>query len=233
MSQLPVAIPKQPAMKPAEDYYFLRRAGIGFIEQMGSRLWTDYNAHDPGVTILEALCYVITDLAYRTGWKIQDLLTPPTPSKDPARPFPNQSFFTAREILTVNPWTMDDFRRLLIDLDRGAIDLGGESVDFDGIRNAWVFCKKCACDAYYYAWCEEDQLTLALSYRKPANPSLTPKKVEPVGLYEILLELEANPELGDLNERKIEYRYNVFDPEGEPHPVIMELRFPKWGLEKW
>jgi hypothetical protein len=220
-------------MNPAEDYYFLRRTGIGFIEQMGSRLWTDYNTHDPGVTILEALCYAITDLAYRTGWKIQDLLTPPTPSPDPAQPFPNQSFFTAREILTVNPWTTNDFRRLLIDLDRGAIDLDGETVDFDGIRNAWVFCKQCACDAFYYAWCEEDQATLTLSYLKPGNPRLMPKKVEPLGLYEILLELEANPELGDLNERKIEYRYNVFDPEGEPHPVVMELRFPKWGLEKW
>jgi hypothetical protein len=233
MSKLPDVILKQPVMKPAEDYYFLRRTGIGFIEQMGSRFWTDYNTHDPGVTILEALCYAITDIAYRTGWKIQDLLTPPTPATDPARPFPNQSFFTAREILTVNPWTTDDFRRLLIDLDRGAIDLDGESVGFDGIRNAWVFCKKCACDAFYYAWCEEDQLTLTLSYRKPANPLLSPKKVEPLGLYEILLELEANPELGDLNERKIEYKYNVFDPEGEPHPVVMELRFPKWGLEKW
>jgi len=232
MSQLPVTIPKQPDMKPAEDYYSLRRKGIGFIEQMGSRLWTDYNTHDPGVTILEALCYAITDLAYRTGWNIQDLMAPLTPSADPAQPYPNQSFFTAREILTVNPWTTNDFRRLLIDLDRGVIDLDGEPVYFDGIRNAWVFCKKCACEAYYYAWCEIGQETLRLSYQKP-NDSLKPVKVAPLGLYDILLELEADPELGDLNERKIEYRYTVFDSEGEPHSVIMELRFPKWGLEKW
>ncbi|MGE0275626.1 MAG: hypothetical protein AB7G68_03675 [Nitrospiraceae bacterium] len=214
MSQLPVTIPKQPQVRPAEDYYRLRREGIGHIEQMGSALWTDYNTHDPGVTILEALCYAITDLAYRTGWDIQDLLAPASPSADPAHPFPNQPFFTAREILTVNPWTADDLRLLLIDLDM--------------IRNAWVFCKACACDVYYYAWCEKDHLVL--SYHKPTDPLLQAKKVEPQGFYEVLLDLESDPALGDLNDRKLEQTYNVFDSEGKPHTVILELRFPDWGL---
>ena len=212
MSQLPATIPRQPELKPAEDYYRLRREGIGFIEQMGSRLWTDYNTHDPGITILEALCYAITDLAYRTGWDIKDLMAPANPPADLDDPFPNQTFFTARNILTVSPWTPDDFRRLLIDLEQ--------------VRNAWVFCKQCACDVHYYAWCEADQLML--SYQKSAQA----EKVEPLGLYEVLLELEADPELGDLNDRKIEYRYDVFDSDGHPHPVILELRFPEWALEK-
>lgn len=213
MSQLPLTILKQPQLKPAEDYYRLRREGIGHIEQMGSALWTDYNTHDPGVTTLEALCFAITDLAYRTGWEIPDLLAPATPS-DPTHPFPNQPFFTAREILTVNPWTPEDLRRLLIDLER--------------IRDTWVFCKTCACDVYHYAWCEKDQLVL--SYQKPTNPLLQAKKVEPHGFYEILVELESDPELGDLNDRKLEQTYNLFDSEGKPHPVTLELRFPDWGL---
>ena len=29
--------------------------------------WTDVNVHDPGVTVLEVLCYAITDLQYRNG----------------------------------------------------------------------------------------------------------------------------------------------------------------------
>jgi len=213
MSQLPTTIPKRPQLKAAQDYYRLRREGIGHIERMGSALWTDYNTHDPGVTILESLCYALTDLAYRTGWDIQDLLASATPAADPTHPFPSQPFFTAREILPVNPWTPDDFRRLLIDLDT--------------IRNAWVFCKQCACDVYYYAWCEKDQLVL--SYQKPANPLLQAKKVEPLGFYEVLLELENDPELGDLNDRKLEQTYNVFDSEGKPHSVVLELRFPDWG----
>ncbi len=217
MSKPTATIPKKPALKPADDYYRLRREGIGFIEQMGSRLWTDYNTHDSGITILESLCYAMTDLAYRTGWDIRDILTTETSPSDTSQPYPQQAFFTAREILTVNPATPDDFRRLLIDLDR--------------VRNAWVFCKECGCDQGYYAWCEDDQLVL--SYRKPQNPSLAYSTVDPLGLYDVLLELESDPDLGDLNDRKIEHRYTVFDADNRAHPVTMELRFPEMELEKW
>ncbi|MDD5268363.1 MAG: hypothetical protein PHO08_14750 [Methylococcales bacterium] len=192
MSQKPETIQKNPVLKPAEDYYRLRKEGIGFIAEMGSRLWTDYNTHDPGITILEALCYAITDLAFRTAWDIKDILAPKTKAPDAKQPFPDQPFFTARDILTVNPSTSDDFRRLLIDCDL--------------VRNAWVFCKAFTCD-------------------------LNSKTVELLGLYEILLELEADPELGDLNDYKVEHNYPLFDLEGIPHPVTLELRFPKWGLE--
>jgi hypothetical protein len=219
MSQKPVVIPKQPVLKPAEDFYGLRREGIGFIEQVGSRLWTDYNVHDPGITILEALCYALTDLAYRIGWDIKDILTlsPPPSGTDPLSPFPDQAFFTAREILSVNPCTPDDFRRLLIDLDL--------------VRNAWVSPKDCACDLSYYAWCEKDELKL--SYQPPADPQLLAQKVAPLGLYEVLLELEADPNLGDLNDRKIEHTYTTFDADGHMHPVTLELRFPKWERQNW
>ena len=94
MSQSPKTIAKLPVLEPAEDFYRLRREGIGFIEQMGSARWTDYNTHDPGITTLEALCYAITDLAYRTGWDIKDILTPETASSDPDQPYANQAFFT-------------------------------------------------------------------------------------------------------------------------------------------
>lgn len=215
MSDQPLNIPKQPALKPAEDYYRLRREGIGFIEQMGSRQWTDYNLHDPGITILEALCFAITDLAYRTGWDIQDLLMPSKAPPDPEEPYPNQPFFPARKILTNNPLTPDDFRRLLIDLN--------------GVRNAWVYCKQCACDQSYYAWCEEDQLKISTS--RPSNLLLHSHEIKPLGLYEVLLELEADPVFGDMNDRKIEETYFVFD-DGKPHPVVLECRFPDWKLEQ-
>ncbi len=210
MSQSPVTIPKQPVLRPAEDFYRLRREGIGFIEQMGSRLWTDYNLHDPGITMLEALAYAITDLAYRTGWDIEDLLAPA-----PGKVAPDQAFYTARRILTINPWTPDDFRRLLLDLPQ--------------VRNAWVFCKKCACDLHYYAWCDEFK-QLQLSFDRTAGLKFSPKKIETLGLYEALLELESDPVLGDLNDRKIEQTVFVYDSEGQPHPLTLELRFPDWEL---
>lgn len=208
-----ITIPKQPVLKPACDYYSLRREGIGLIEKMGSRLWTDYNTHDPGITILEAFCYAITDLAYRTGWDIKDLLTAKIPSSDPSQPYPHQAFFPAREILTINPATPDDFRRLLIDLEM--------------VRNAWVFCKNIASEPSYYAWCKDNQLQLSCT--PPDNITGEPKPVSPRGLYEALLELESEPELGDLNDRKIEHIFTVNDSDGS-YPVTLELRFPEIGL---
>ena len=160
MNQIVKPLPKNPVRDPAQDFYQLRREGIGFIEQMASRYWTDYNTHDPGITTLEALCYAITDLAYRIGWDIRDILAPATASPDPSQPYPHQAFFTAREILTVNPTTVADFRRLLIDLAQ--------------VRNAWLICKQCACDVSYFAWCDQDKDELLLAYEKPANVTPAP-----------------------------------------------------------
>ncbi len=208
MTQASKMLQKNPELEAGQDFYRLRREGIGFIAQMGSPKWTDYNVHDPGITILEALCYAITDLSYRIGWNIEDILAP-----KPASPYPNQAFFTARKILTVNPVTPDDFRRLLIDLAR--------------VRNAWILCKDCACDSSYFAWCENDKLTL--SYARPATVTTPAVEVSPRGLYEALLELESDSELGDLSDRKIEYRRVSHDTNGA-HTIIVELRFPDLSL---
>ncbi len=152
MSSGSVTIPRTPVLPAGMDYLGLRREAIGDLSRLGSRQWTDYNTHDPGITLLEALLYTITDLSYRSRWEIRDLLV-----NAPAQPFP-----TAREVLTANPVTPDDYRRLLIDLD--------------GVRNAWLACKQCACG--------ED---IALVR----------------GLYDIRVELESDDLVGDLNDRVI------------------------------
>src|SRR5678815_1638537 len=111
MSQSSKVLVKNPALEPAQDFYRLRRDGIGFIEQVGSRWWTDYNLHDPGITILEALCYAITDLAYRTEFPITDLLCNETGAIN----FTGNSFFGKEYILTTNPVTVNDFRKVILD----------------------------------------------------------------------------------------------------------------------
>ena len=47
------------------DFAALRTEGIRLLQELCGRSWTDYNLHDPGVTILEQLCYALTDLMYR------------------------------------------------------------------------------------------------------------------------------------------------------------------------
>jgi hypothetical protein len=187
-----VPVPPAPGGRPAgdppaaQDFYLLRRAGIGHIQQAGSDHWTDYNTHDPGISILESVAYAITDLAYRTSFPIEDILASSGSSASAADPYPDQTFYSARRILTVNPVTADDVRRLLIDAGP--------------VRNAWVACTSCGCDT-------------------------------PRGLYDILLELEADPVLGDLNDRKIVRRRTV-EAGGRVRPLTIEVRFPAWPLAR-
>jgi hypothetical protein len=105
---------------PAEDYVALRKQGFKYIEQTGSAIWTDYNNSDPGITILEAVCYAITDLAYRTGFEVKDLLAPEKLTADTWK----QIFYTAKQILHNSALTINDYRKLIIDIK--------------GVRNAWI-----------------------------------------------------------------------------------------------
>lgn len=115
----PVTISNTQPAHPGMDYAFLRQEGIKLIEKLASTHWSDYNAHDPGITILEAWCYALTDLSYRLNFEIEDLLAFPTSESD--RP---PLFLSARESLTTQPLTINDYRKLLIDID--------------GINNAWL-----------------------------------------------------------------------------------------------
>ncbi len=115
-----ITLSKENPLLPAEDYVALRKQGFNQIEKLGSDLWTNYNNSDPGITILEAVCYAITDLGYRTEFEIKDLLAPEKLTDTTW----NEIFYTARKILHNTPLTLSDYRKLIIDID--------------GVRNAWI-----------------------------------------------------------------------------------------------
>ena len=56
------------------DYDFLRREVIANTQNISGDIWTDYNAHDPGVTILEQFVYALTDISFRTNLDIETIL---------------------------------------------------------------------------------------------------------------------------------------------------------------
>lgn len=56
------------------DFDQLRDQALARLQALAGGRWTDYNAHDPGLTLLEALCYALTDLGYRAGYAMPDLL---------------------------------------------------------------------------------------------------------------------------------------------------------------
>ena len=101
------------------DFDVLRKEGIEYLGKLGGKLWTDHNVHDPGITILEVLCYALLDLGYRTNLPVKDILT--CSQTDSAT---DNNFFTQSAILSCNPLTILDLRKLLIDIK--------------GVRNAWL-----------------------------------------------------------------------------------------------
>ncbi len=116
-TKLPIPALNTPGI--TTDFDLLREAGIAHIANLSGNLWTDFNSHDPGITILEVLSYALTDLGFRTDFPLQDLLAS-APEEDASK-----QFFTAAEILPSNPITSNDLRKILIDIPE--------------IKNAWFF----------------------------------------------------------------------------------------------
>ena len=197
----PITIPKLSLTETDPlSYTELRNQGVDYIISLGSKFWTDFNIHDPGITLLEALCYALTDLSYRNKFPVADLLaTPPSVPFDPER----QGFFTARKILTVNPWTPLDYRKLLIDIV--------------GLKNAWIFCKQCPCEMFLYANCTEGRLV----YEETEHP------VTIKGLYDVLLEFDEES-VGDLNSGKVKYNFIFPTGVGTTATALIEMRLPSW-----
>lgn len=117
MSSLP-SISGLPPAHISMDYARLREAGMRYLERMAGPLWTDFNAHDPGITMLEVLCYAITDLGYRASLPVEDLLSDGEPASL------RRHFLTAARALPLAPVTELDYRKLLLDIP--------------GVQNVWL-----------------------------------------------------------------------------------------------
>jgi hypothetical protein len=141
------------------DYATLRQQGIQLLERYNGGQWTDFNAHDPGITILEQLCYALTDLGYRTAYQIPDLLA--SGGGDPYA-----SLHPPAAILTSYPVTPTDLRRLALDVR--------------GVKNAWVETLDADTTALSYL--------PAKGELRLVTPELSAQPVALRGLYRVLVE---------------------------------------------
>lgn len=180
----PVHITKNPDLEPSQDYAFLREKGMKHIEHFSSELWTDFNPHDPGTTMMELLCYAITDLGYRTGYDMKELLA------DQSAPGNGQQFHTARDILTTKPVTEHDFRKLLIDVE--------------GVKNAWLQPLEETTPPLYLN-------TRKGKWEEESDDENT--RINLLGLYDVTLELDEDEEAGDLNKFSFETSIDTEDNE--------------------
>lgn len=159
-----ISISRNTSSRDDLDFSFLKQLGMEYIEKYGRQIWTDYNSHDPGITMLEVLCYAITDLGYRINLPIEDLLVS---SKETSNPL-EQQFIKAEQILPCKPVTANDYRKLFIDID--------------GIKNAWI--KPFEKTVYVNT---KDKL---LSYSTFEIENKYRKDFQIKGLYEVLLDFD-------------------------------------------
>jgi hypothetical protein len=184
------------------DYAFLRQEGIRLLERLAGAQWTDFNAHDPGITILEQLCYALTDLAYRTGYEIKDLLADGGAGLYDA-------LYSPAEVLSTSPVTPADLRKVLLDLE--------------GVRNAWVEPVERAESALYYDASDQGLYLGSAPHRAP---------VALRGVYRVLIDADGSvpkPQLILAVEERLRACRSlgdVFEPPQilDPLPIMISAR---------
>ena len=193
----------------AQNWADLRALGLEQIQAQSGKTWTNHNGSDPGISIMEVLAYGITDLAYRNGFEVRDVLTRP----DGLLGQPSETgLFPAQEVLTTSPVTIADHRRLLLRIEN--------------VRNAWLdpMTDPDEPDNYrlsetpIYADCLADSLSHnALNAAGEAN-----HEVKVSGLYRVLVELEIDDRLGSLNETALEVTFQAGPLKG----LIASIDYP-------
>lgn len=101
----------RPPENPGMDFERLKAEVLRWVQELSGTLWTDYNEHDPGVTIIEQLCFALTELSYRAEVPIADLLTYDHGDLDADR----HALYAPRDAFPCAPVSANDYRRLLVD----------------------------------------------------------------------------------------------------------------------
>ena len=107
----------------SQDFKLLKKEGLAYIQQYSGNEWTNLNAVDPGVTILDQVCFALTELGYCNDFSITDILTDPDGKLQV-----KDQFYLPETILSTSPLTITDYRKYLID-------------GIDAVKNA-IICKE-------------------------------------------------------------------------------------------
>ncbi len=114
-------VPDDIGLARGMDFAALKDEGVALAQAYSGSIWTDYNEHDPGVTILEQLCYALTELSYRAALPVADILAGRGEGENGLAGL----FHRPSRILPAEPATRIDYRRLLLDR-------------VPGLANAWL-----------------------------------------------------------------------------------------------
>ncbi|SLM64550.1 MULTISPECIES: hypothetical protein [Dickeya] len=109
-----------PAQDP-DNLASLLRDALAEVQRLSGQRWSDYNRHDPGVTLLELLCFALSDLIYRTDFALPDYLTRPDGTLD----YVAQGLMLPEQIFPARPSTRQDYQHAILS-------------HFSDIEHVWV-----------------------------------------------------------------------------------------------
>lgn len=213
------------------DFKYLRQKALDYAQALAGDHWTDYNEHDPGITLLEQFCFALTELVFKTQTPIQNLLA------DPKLGRMNKTLLALLEpqdILSCYPVTVDDYRKVIFDEVKGVLNVWLEPLQTAAYSQKGLYVVKLQAAPYlkndeagcarileesknvyskYRNLCEDvsdihvlDELPIAFSCQIQTNEKRTVEDILADILF--ILDNHLTPELRFYSFEEISKRYN-------------------------
>ncbi len=93
-------------------YERLRRQSVDMLQRLSGERWTDYNAHDPGVTMLDLLNNALEELRYKLDFPLPDYLVDRSTGRIP---FDRMGLLPFDDLLRDSIVTPHDYEKLMVD----------------------------------------------------------------------------------------------------------------------
>ncbi|WP_163411030.1 hypothetical protein [Flavobacterium ajazii] len=179
-----------------QNFSFLKNEAMTYIQKHVGSEWTNFNPSDPGMTILDQFCYALTELGYCIDFSIPDILTDSNGTIE----IKNQ-FYLPNEILTTAPYTIDDYKKYLIDgiedvFNINIICYNNNIFPFNKVYQVYLYVNPDIADPIQIAGICKSAFYLLNKSRNLGEIFNEPVALQPVNCWiggRIELEKEANP----------------------------------------
>jgi len=91
-------------------YEQLQSRSLEMLQQLSGNIWTDFNEHDPGVTILDVLNYALLESKYRMNFRFEEYLANPVLG---VVDYPAMGLLNGDELFTPSTVTPQDYENLI------------------------------------------------------------------------------------------------------------------------
>lgn len=119
------------------NYEALVAEALQLVQKLSGSVWTDFNVHDPGVTLLEEIVFAITELGYKTNFDIEDYLA----SKDNVIDLQREALFTPDQVDVPGVATLCDYSSLFSQKMEGVSSVKFLECD-NGVYNVCIYALK-------------------------------------------------------------------------------------------